>query len=55
MAFSYGIVIVEDKLLAQALYRCALGQAIPDELYGPVAAIYRKMNTSSASVRGANA
>jgi flagellar biosynthetic protein FlhB len=41
LAFSYGVPIVEDRLLARALYRgCQLDQIVPDAYYAPVAKLY---------------
>lgn len=41
LAFLYGVVIVENRLLARALFQTArLDQQIPEPLFGPVADIY---------------
>lgn len=41
LAFRYGVVTVEDKALARALYRsCALDAPVPESVYREVAALY---------------
>ncbi len=41
LAFVYGLVIIENRALAQALYQgCELNHPIPDALFRPVADIY---------------
>jgi flagellar biosynthetic protein FlhB len=41
LAFLYGVTIVEDKALAQALFhKCELNRPIPDAYYRPVANVY---------------
>ena len=52
LAFSYGVPIVEDRLLARALYRgCALNQIVPDAYYGPVAKLYQALRANAQSSR----
>jgi len=48
LAFLYGVVIVRQPELARALYRCELGQPVPDSLYHPVAAVYRSLRDRPA-------
>jgi flagellar biosynthetic protein FlhB len=43
LAFVYGVVIVENRELARALYRCELNRPIPDALFQPVAGVYQKL------------
>jgi flagellar biosynthetic protein FlhB len=44
LAFTYGVLIVEDRALARDLFRrCAAGQPVPEDQYRPVAAIYHKV------------
>jgi flagellar biosynthetic protein FlhB len=41
LAFRYGVVTVEDRALARALYRsCALDAPVPESVYREVAALY---------------
>ncbi len=40
LASLYGVVIVENRLLAKALYGCEMGKPIPESLFRPVADIY---------------
>jgi flagellar biosynthesis protein FlhB len=41
LAFRYGVVTIEDKALARALYRsCALDAPVPESVYREVAALY---------------
>jgi len=43
-AFVHGVVVIEDKPLARALYGgCATGDPVPEAQYEPVAAIYRRL------------
>lgn len=49
MAFLYGVTVIEDKPLAQALFRrCRLDQEIPELFYGPVASLYRNLRRPRA-------
>lgn len=41
LGFVYGLVIIENRLLARALYHgCELGQSVPEQYYKPIADIY---------------
>jgi flagellar biosynthetic protein FlhB len=49
VAFRYGVVIVEDRALARALYRgAALDGPVPEALYGEVASLYRTLRPRAA-------
>jgi len=49
LAFRYGVVIVEDKPLAQALYRSTLLDApVPESLYRDVASLYTRLREARA-------
>lgn len=43
LAFVYGVAIVENPLLARALYRCPIHREIPEACYRSVAAIYTEV------------
>jgi flagellar biosynthetic protein FlhB len=44
LAFRHNVVIVEDRVLARALYRsCALDGPVPEALYRDVAAVYMRL------------
>jgi flagellar biosynthetic protein FlhB len=48
-AFVHGVLTIEDKPLARALYAaCAAGDPIPEAHYGRVAQIYRKLRAAAA-------
>ncbi len=46
-AADYGIPVVRDIPLAAALSELAVGEEIPEELYGAVSAILREMELGS--------
>jgi flagellar biosynthetic protein FlhB len=49
LAFRYGVVTIEDKALARALYRaCALDMPVPESVYREVAALYTKLRGGAA-------
>jgi len=49
LAFRYGVAIVEDKALAQALYRGgALDAPVPETLYRDVASLYTQLRAARA-------
>lgn len=52
LAFQYGVVIIENRELARALYyKCPLNSEVPEALYRPIADIYlalRKNRTAHA-------
>jgi flagellar biosynthetic protein FlhB len=48
-AFVHGVLTIEDRPLARALYAaCAAGDPIPEAQYGRVAQIYRKLRAAAA-------
>lgn len=50
LAFRYGVVTIEDKALARALYRsCALDAPVPEAQYRAVAALYMALRPQPAS------
>lgn len=51
-AFLYGVVIVENRQLARALYhRCELEREVPEAFYRPVADVYRQIRKSQPSAK----
>jgi flagellar biosynthetic protein FlhB len=53
LAFVYGLVIIENKPLARALYfGCGLNQTVPEDYYRSVADIYLAMREARARKRG---
>ncbi len=49
LAFRHGVVTVEDKPLARALYRsCALDAPVPESVYREVAALYLRLREEAA-------
>jgi flagellar biosynthetic protein FlhB len=56
LAFTYGVTTIEDKPLAQDLYRrCATGSPIPEDQYRRVADIYRQLRAVRAGQGNAHA
>lgn len=54
LAFRHGVVIVEDKALARALYRrAALDAPVPETYYEQVAAIYNRIRPRGAQAEAA--
>ena len=50
LAFLYGVVTVENRELARALYhRCEIDREIPDAYFRPVANIYRQVRKRPAA------
>jgi len=56
VAFTYGVTMIEDKALAQDLFRrCAIGGAVPEDQYRRVAQIYRGLRAAATPAGGSDA
>jgi len=49
LAFSYGVVIINNPPLARALFRCDLNKPVPEGLYPSVASLDRALRSTARS------